>query len=440
MTRIFLSTLLLALFVGSAWGQAAPTAPGNLRAVVDGVASGSVPSQDPGGILEPITLQGRPGAVPPSLFGLVPIGLSWGASWPPFQFYGASMAAHWSMIEPRPGAFDFKRVDDAVAAATKRQQHVVLILGGVPAWAFCNPGDATKDWPSAPPCNMDAWRDYVRTVVRRYRNSGIEAYEPWNEPNNLPFFHGSIASLVDMNRIAYEVIKQEQPSAIVLTSGINAQETSWAYLENYASAGGLKYADVLAEHFYVAPRSPEAMLRKIAIVQQIVQRNRPGMPIWNTETGWKIINHDKNIIDHQEDWAGRFLTDQESVAYVGRSYLLTWAAGVDRLYWYSWGHTSMGLNEYDLKTPKPAARAYEAIQTWMIGHRVTSCARSKQGVWTCGLEQGGDRTLVAWSESEEVTFSVPANFHVAEELAGPRENLTERDFRLGIVPVRFSER
>ena len=371
---------------------------------------------------------------------MVPVNYSWGASWPPVRFYGAIAAATWNLIEPEPGTINFKSVDDLVAAATNHHEPVVLIIGSVPTWAFCKPHKKdTKDLPSEPTCKIDAWRDYVRLVVKRYRNSGIEAYEPWNEPNNLSYYHGSIDSLVEMNRIAYEVIKQEQPSAIVLTSGINAQETSWVYLENYAKAGGLRYADILAEHFYVSPGPPEAMLRKIRIVQRIVQRYRPGMPIWNTEMGWRIHNHDKNV-DDEQDWAGRFLTDRESVAYVGRAYLLTWAAGVDRLYWYSWGHRSMGLNEYNMETPKPAARAYEMIEKWMVGHRLTSCARSSSGVWTCDLDQDGDRALVAWSENEDVNFLVPKRFEESEELAGTRVPLTERVYQLGIVPVKFSMR
>jgi hypothetical protein len=385
----------------------------------------------------PVTLQGRPSAVPPSLFGVVQTGLAMGASWPPFPFYGSMIWAGWSRVEPHPGVVDFKLVDSQVTAETMRQGHVIVVLGFVPSWAFCNPLAAVQGGPSEPPCNMDDWRDYVRIMVRHFRNSGVEAYEPWSEPNNAPFFHGSIASLVEMDRIAYETIKQEQPSAIVLTSGIGAYESSWEYLENYAKAGGLKYADILAEHFYVTPKPPEAMLRKIRIVQEIVARYKPGMPIWNTETGWRIPNHGKNT-DDELGWAGRFLTDRESVAYVGRAYLLTWAAGVDRLYWYAWGHRSMGLSEYDMNTPKPSARAYEAIEQWMIGRRITSCSRTAGGVWTCGLEQGKDRSLVAWTESGDVQFTVPSKFHEAEELAGQRVTIHDKNYHLDIVPVRFS--
>jgi hypothetical protein len=387
----------------------------------------------------PITLQGRPLAVPNSLFGLVPLELSEGVSWPPLRFYGAIFWANWSFIEPQPGVFSFERMDASVVPATKHQAHIVLILGTVPPWAFCNPSGAAKSGPSEPPCDLNTWRNYVRAVVRRYRTSGIEAYELWNEPNVLHYFHGSIASLVEMNRIAYEVIKQEQPSAIVLTSAITDTANFAEFLEDYAKAGGLRCADILAEHFYAAPSLPEAMMRKIRIAQYIVQRYRPGMPIWNTETGWPIVNHDRTDHDKGLDWAGKPLTDQESVAYVGRSYLLTWAAGVDRLYWFNWGAHEMALNEYDMKTPKPAARAYEAIEAWMVGHQITSCARSGKGVWTCGLEQGTDRTLVAWSEDGNAKFAVPANFHVAEELAEQPRSLIARDYDLGIVPVRFSE-
>jgi len=398
------------------------------------------PAQDPSSD-GTVSLQATQLPIPASLFGILPIGLWWGASWPPFTFYGAVTAATWNMIEPQRGAVNFKRVDDVVNEAAQHNEHVILILGDVPSWAFCNPSSAKTGGPSQPACNVAAWTTYVRYVVSRYsKNPTVEGYELWNEPNNATFFHGSTSSLVQMNCAAFKAIKQIQPSALVLTAGINAQESSWTYLQNYASAGGLNCADVLAEHFYVAPKPPEAMLRKIAIVRKIAQTYRPGMPIWNTETGWRIINHDRNLASYQADWAGRFLTDDESVAYVGRAYLLTWAAGVSRLYWYAWGHASMGLNEFDLKTPKRAAYAYTQMQSWLVGYQLSSCKRSTAGVWQCNLQKQGDQALIAWSESNKTTLSVPSNFHAAQELTGAQQSIRGNSFQLGIIPVRFTER
>ena len=75
----------------------------------------------------------------------------------------------WAQVEPTPGKWNFAEWDSVVSEARKLGLRPVAILGGnLPAHG-------------KPPFEkMDAWKRYVETVVRRYRND-ILYYEVINE-------------------------------------------------------------------------------------------------------------------------------------------------------------------------------------------------------------------------------------------------------------------
>ena len=78
----------------------------------------------------------------------------------------------WAQVEPTPGKWNFAEWDSVVSEARKLGLRPVAILGGnLPAHG-------------KPPFEkMDAWKRYVETVVRRYRND-IHYYEVINEASS----------------------------------------------------------------------------------------------------------------------------------------------------------------------------------------------------------------------------------------------------------------
>jgi hypothetical protein len=214
--------------------------------------------------------------------------------------------------------------------------------------------------------------------------------------------------------------------------------TALPFLQKYFAAGGGKSADVIGYHFYVGKRAPEAMLEQIEQVKGAMRQAGVDKPLWNTETGWRFSNDDQNKQDPADDWLGRFLTADESSAYIARSYVLSWAAGVERFYWYAWGHQTMGLTQYDEKTPKAAAKAYGEVENWLVGARMNSCSSQGDGTWTCQIARdGGYSGWIVWNANQEVTFDLPRawNARQVRTLSGDTKKISNlKQLRITFSP------
>jgi hypothetical protein len=126
------------------------------------------------------------------------------------------------------------------------------------------------------------------------------------------------------------------------------------------SKGGGQFVDVIGYHFYVTPRPPEEMVPLIRQVRQIMLDNGAGdKPLWNTESGWAQPKP--------------FPSQTLAASYLARAFILNWATGVQRFYWYAWdnhGWASLETTEPDSRTLTPAGQAYGVIQNWLVGARL----------------------------------------------------------------------
>lgn len=345
------------------------------------------------------------------LFSLNLINLEYGVGWPTVPFASwRNFHSVWAKLEPNKGQWQFEQLDKDVALAGQNGVDVMLALQSTPTWASARPNEMGCCTPQAAKGNaaeakdMDDWCNYVRTVATRYKGR-VRYYELWNEPNVKRFYSGDIEHLVALNRAAYTTLKAIDPQITVVSSSLSPCCESLAYLNTFLAKGGGLYADAISYHFYVAPKPPEAMLQRIAQVKELMKKHAVNKPLWNTESGWRIINSDKNIKDEQ--WAGAPLSTETAAAYVVRSYILSWAAGVERLYWYAWGHRSMGMTEYDGKTPKSIATAYSETRKWLVGSRMMGCRTDNENTWSCEITRdGGYRGRILWNPDKKITVGI----------------------------------
>lgn len=373
--------------------------------------------------------------IPASLFSLNLINLEYGAAWPNIPFKGwRNTYADWSILERNKGEWNFKNLDSDISLAQQHEVEMILILKSTPTWASVRPTETGCCYPLpwttkgniAEARNIEDWKNYIRTVATRYKGR-VHYYELWNEPNVKRFYSGTVEKLIVLNRAAYEVLKEVDSSITIISSAMSPDGDHFRYFEDYLVQGGGNYADVIGYHFYVAPKSPEAMLPMIQQVQALMVKYRlDNKPLWNTESGWKIINRDKNIND--EEWAGKALSSVDASAYIARSYILSWAAGIERLYWYAWGHRSMGLTDYDAKTPKPLATAYTEVQKWLVGAQMTACGSDPQSTWVCELKrERGYLAWIVWNPTQSLSFNLPKTWGVQQirNLSGEKRSLSD---------------
>lgn len=339
-------------------------------------------------------------------------------------------AAQWADVNPAKGVFQWAALDYHVSRARANGADVIMTLGRTPRWASARPAEPSAYGPgqAAEPALDQYWQDWVRAVATRYQGK-IRYWEIWNEPNDPAFFSGSAEKLVDLSRQAYTILKTSDPQNQVLSP--SPYEIS--YLDYYLSLGGGAVADVIGYHFYL-DEAPEALANwYIPRVWAVLEAHgQAAKPLWNTEGGYlrPVIPGPKT------------LSDDLGAAYLARTYLLNWAGGVSRFYFYAWDNhttTNIELTAADDATLTTAGVAYRELAGWLLGARLTDLSVDESGVWIVAFDQAtGDRAHIVWRTSTTVTFDPPAAWNVksTRTLSGARRSLAGRtQLAVGFSPL-----
>ena len=92
------------------------------------------------------------------------------------------LAAHWPMIEPQPGVYNFEELDYQINRAEESGADVILAVGRrLPRWPECHLPEWSKSltWEE----QKKEIRDYMEVVVNRYKDrSNIIHWQVENEP------------------------------------------------------------------------------------------------------------------------------------------------------------------------------------------------------------------------------------------------------------------
>jgi hypothetical protein len=382
-------------------------------------------------------LQTPKAAIPASYFGMhihhlaYPGPTPWpNVPVPQWRLWDANVT--WADLQPAKGQWRFENLDGYVSLAKQHGTGLLLTLGGSPTWASAKPQLQSSYYPgfTAEPANIEDWREYVRTVVARYKGR-IQAYEIWNEPNLTDFWSGSIDQMLMLTREASQIIRNVDPQALVVSpSATTAYGIPW--LAEFLKKGGGQYVDVIGFHFYVeAQLPPEEMLTIIQRVQQVLADNGlADKPVWNTETGWLP--------------PAKFDSDELAAAFLARAYIVNWAAGVQRFYWYAWDNQYVRLITYkeDTRTVTPAGRAYEIIQRWIVGTTMNGCTESAEHTWTCQLKRNGKSQWIVWNTQGKRKFDLPRTWSAASAtlLLEDSQPLKAASIDIGPVPTLLTER
>ena len=311
-----------------------PLAPGAYRLNVKIVANGQTQLS-----ARPLLVMPAPISSPNQRMGLnaaevkyAPVLRRLGIGWVRFE------NLKWPMVSPAPGQFKFDGVapwnvpHDAVFE-TYRQNGIQVLpfLFLTPDFASAAPASAKRKDTYAPK-NLDDYGNFVFQTVARYgsqkhpagelestdKKSGlnlINTYELWNEPNLINPDWGAWQTTLDdyyrMFRPGAEAVKRADPKARVANGGFAGVELDTIdTLRSFKYPDGktpLDFTDVLSAHFYTGLTPPErakvnpnidrsanarAAADALSVEQQLMALNawrdcnKPGMPIWITETGY----------------------------------------------------------------------------------------------------------------------------------------------------------
>lgn len=320
--------------------------------------------------------------------------------------------AQWAEVNPQPGIYEWAGLDAHVERALANRADLVFNLGRTPQWASARPTEVSPYGPgqAAEPAKASDWQTWVRAVGERYRGQ-IRYWEIWNEPNDAQFFSGTPEKLVELTRQAHAILKEIDPAnQIVSPSPYNV-----TWLDRFLELGGGAYVDVIGYHFYI-DQAPEFLFTTyIPSVRLVLEKH--GLlhkPLWNTESGWL----------RPTPFGPKTLSPTVGAGYLARSFILNWASGISRYYYYAWdnhSHMDIDLTESDRVTLTPAAIAYREIARWLIGAQLSELMRTADDTWTVKLiRPDGSNAYILWNPTRTSSLTIPATWPVTRQrtLAG----------------------
>jgi hypothetical protein len=364
--------------------------------------------------------------IPPTLFGLHIHRLASTTSWPSVDFNAWSLIdayVNWRDIQPSPGSWNFKYLDQYVFQAEKHHVELLFPLAFTPQWASARPYEPGPYGPgtAAEPVGRAEWTTYVKTVGERYQGR-INYFMVWDEPNEKGFFSGSRDKLFELAASACQTLKEVNPGSRMVSSGF-VGPSSYDWLDNFLAAGGSACADIIGFHFYPpigvqdkTTQRPESMIPAAARVKKIMAKyGLSAKPLWNTGVGYWNLNSD-GTPESMAGVDGRWirLNQDQAAAWVSRVYILGWALGMERVFWYSWDHINMGLIEPTTKVLKPAGVAYQTTCKWLVGSTMTYCRNDGDPQWVCELKRGDRTAWIVWRTSGNEKTSMPSAWNAKE--------------------------
>jgi hypothetical protein len=400
-------------------------------AVVTPVKDAAVPIDSSIQLIRPSEVGHVP--IPASYFGMTVLHLDLG--WPsvPFGTLGKNSAVGaWIGVQKRKGQFDWSGLDHYLEVAEAHRMDFFFSSGSVPGWAAadqtsCQPAafDPLVSRCTSMVANIRDWDDFVTALVTRHKGR-IHIYDLWNEPWNPQDFTGSIPEMVKLTTHMHDIIRSIDPSAIIIAPA----PTPHRWLEGYLAAGGVRSVDVFSVHGYTTnidlDTAEVSQAWKSEPLKAILDKyGLADKPIWDTEGSWG--NQGRRAIKDPDLQA----------AFVARAYLLHWAAGITRFYWYAWDEPNWGtLWNRQTGLRKPGV-AYGQVYNWMVGATMTRlCAERGDDTWTCEFSRpGGYAAEAVWNTSGRQHYSVPSKYTQFRDLDGNTVEVSSGSVEIGLKPI-----
>ena len=310
----------------------------------------------------------------------------------------------WSDIEPTDDIYNWSRFDlyiNSLIQGNDADCKILYCMGITPTWANSVSNS------TLPPDDMTDWDDYVRQVVQRYKGK-IQYYEIWNETNVSTFYTGNIEDLVELAQRAYDIIRQEDPAAMILTP--NFAFFGLATMAKYFHAGGGVYADAISCHVYHPMENAgtrDRMLTMLAMRSVADQYGYAHLPLFNTETA---LTYGQTS----------YPTDTQIRAGVAHGMILNRLLGSETYPHYFWEPSAalrVALAVYiDDPELTVGGETYRELANWLKGKRITSFeninSRAVQPV-TVDLDRGpGYKVVLVWAWAGNPTYVPDSSLHV----------------------------
>ncbi|BAL94423.1 glycosyl hydrolase [Rubrivivax gelatinosus] len=382
-------------------------------------------------------------AIPDTLFGMHVNKLGTHDKWPGMSTRILRLwntGTTWRDLEPTQDGWNWTtgggmRMDMYVnyVARNAPGAQILYTLGQTPLWASSTP-DVNGQYgmgSSGVPRNMDDWRDYVRTLARRYVGK-IRYWEIWNEPDYVPHYNGTPAQMVEMTRIAREELLAADPANKIVSPGLTKGQ-GMQFLDYFFAAGGGNYVDMVGYHWYywIDPEMVGPMVDNLRVL--MTTYGLQAKPIWMTEGAFYCDTT-------QTDCSTATPTLEQSRSTNARAMFTMAVKGVANFNFHVWEASDAfrQLVQADFITQTEAGKAYAEARSWAFGARVVDSFRAGSGVYVVRLTRGGVDSFVLWSTVDGETVAIPGawNVNTVRSITQTESPLpSTRQLRLGLEPV-----
>jgi hypothetical protein len=208
----------------------------------------------------------------------------------------------WSVIESRPGFYNFSSYDSTVLEAAKLGIQIMPILFNEPGFLSSRPRRSHVHG-TYPPKNLNSIAAFAQAAVRWYGPGGgfwarhpsvtplpIRVWQVWDEPNlNIYWLpKPSAVQYVTMLKSASQAIHAVDPGAEVVSAGIPQSTLGiplLTYLNSMLVAGAANWMNTLGVNAY--SRSPAGLIAKLASARAALNAHgATNIAIRATEFGW----------------------------------------------------------------------------------------------------------------------------------------------------------
>jgi hypothetical protein len=341
-----------------------------------------------------------------------------GVAWERILFY-------WSQLQPN-GPDDWNTLhvpDEWLQWAQAGGREVVGLLKNTPPWAAA--GDVATE--ASPPRGLglpisdpgNLWATFAARVVAHYAPRGVHRWIIWNEPDISPGVYGeewggSVEEYYRLLQVAYQVIKQVDPTAQIHLAGLTFwHDPGWlrrflvvATADPEAAANGY-FFDVVSLHIYFQTDTVDYIVNEARAALNAYGISKP---IW--------INETNAPPDSDPLWPvtrPRWRVDlREQASFILQAHALGLAAGAQRIAVYKLIDAGLppGGEPFGLLRPdhsrRPAFVAYQLVTRHFAGTLSARVARDP--LWAqVTLNRGERTTRVLWARTNQpVTLHVPA--------------------------------
>lgn len=262
----------------------------------------------------------------------------------------------WDQIEPDAnGAYNWATLDAWVAGNAGKDLLYTLIgvppgyssdTGGVQNSPFSFSGVYYPRLCSPPTAGgMTALGAFITALCTRYPQ--IKYIEVWNEPNSdgadYQWWWGTSQQLADLIKTVSVAAKAVSASNQIVATGSVGFEVTGSAKSYSVGVLGLtatgdatpihNRVDIVSGHLYTGTQQPSLVFDTTAGLKDVTTQLGVSKPVWDTETG---------LLALAKELGPKAVSDSTYISRYFQHHLLSFASGVEKVFWYTADHTHMG--------------------------------------------------------------------------------------------------